>query len=91
MWEGKITRGVTTSSNAKPARSTTITSENEVTVRVQQTDMGLTISLKDARMSIQESHRVRTLFEVHDSVGDFESREMGDTGDEVTDGKRKIV
>jgi len=91
MWGGTITQGVTNSSSTKFARSTTNTSENEETVRVQQTDTGQTISLKDARMSVQESHRGRTLSEVHDSVGDFEPRETGDSGDDVTDGARKIV
>ena len=52
MWEGKIMRGVTTSSSAKSARFTTITSENEETIRVRQADTGAEISLKDARMSI---------------------------------------
>jgi hypothetical protein len=91
MWGGTITRVVTTYSNTKSARSTTNTSENEETVRVQQTDTGQTVSLKDARMSVQKSHRGRTLSEVHDSVGDSEPRETGDSGDEVTDGTRKIV
>jgi hypothetical protein len=90
MWEGTITRGITASSSAKPARFT-ITSENEETVRVQQTNTGPTISLKDARMSIQESHRELTLSEVYDSVRDFEPREIGDSGDEVADGTRKFV
>jgi hypothetical protein len=64
MWEGTMTSGVTTSSTAKPARSTTITSENDETVRVQQMDTGPTILLKDARMSVQESRRGRTLSEI---------------------------
>jgi len=42
MWGGTRTRGVTTSSSTKSARSTTNTSENEETVRVQQTDTGHT-------------------------------------------------
>jgi hypothetical protein len=90
MWEGTITRGVTTSSSAKSARSTTITLENEET-RVQQTDTGPTISLKDARMSIQESHQVRTLSEVHDSVGDLEPREIGDSGEGRWDEKNCVT
>ena len=80
MWEGTVTRGVRTSSSRKSARSTAITSQNEQTVKVQQTDTGPTISLKDARMSVHQSHRGRTLSEVHDSV-DFEPRETGDSGD----------
>jgi hypothetical protein len=91
LWVGTITRGVTTSSSAKFARSTSITSENEEAVRVQQTDTGPTISVKDARMSIQESHRGRTLTEVHYSVGNFETRKIGDSGDEVIDWTRKIM
>ena len=91
MWEGTVSRGVTTSSSAKPARSTTITSEKEETVRIRQMDTGPKISLKDARMSIQESHRGRTLSKVHDSVGDFEPQEISDSGDEVTDATRKTV
>lgn len=47
--------------------------------------------IKDARMSIQESHQVRTLSEVHDSVADLEPREIGDRGDEVADETRKTV
>jgi hypothetical protein len=40
--------------------------------------------------TVQESHRGRTVLEVHDSVGDFEPREIGDSCNDVSDGTRKI-
>lgn len=99
LWEGTRVHGVMTSNSAKPAGSTTIASQTKEKVRVQQKDLGPTISLEGAQTPIPEPHVGCTLSEdqnredlgVKKNADNFDPRDIGDSREQLSDIAIKIT